>query len=120
MEDEYFVRMCEAVWGVSEAGTATIHKADLEHITRTIRNKMLDMSSSTQSAEFVMRAVFREFDRQRSGVLTAAQLQQMLLKIQVAVDQRYLDALLARFDRRGDGCVEFEEFVSYLVDSPYK
>ena len=75
VEDEYFVRMCEAVWGVSESCTATIQKSDLEHITRTIRNKMLDFSTSTQSAEFVMRAVYREFDRQRSGELTSAQLQ---------------------------------------------
>jgi Ca2+-binding EF-hand superfamily protein len=44
----------------------------------------------------------------------------MLQKIQVVVDQRYLDALLARFDRRGDGCIEFEEFMNYLIDSPYK
>jgi len=54
VEDEYFVRMCEAVWGVSESCTATIQKSDLEHITRTIRNKMLDFSTSTQSAEFVV------------------------------------------------------------------
>jgi Ca2+-binding EF-hand superfamily protein len=44
----------------------------------------------------------------------------MLIKLQVVVDQRYLDALLRRFDRRGDGVIEFEEFVGYLMESPYK
>lgn len=120
VDDEYFVRMCEAIWGVQESATATVKRTDLETITATIRRKMLDLSTSTQSAEFVMRAVYREFDRQNSGVMTSEQLQAMLLKLQVAVEQRYLDALLARFDRRGDGCIEFEEFISYLVESPYK
>jgi Ca2+-binding EF-hand superfamily protein len=31
-----------------------------------------------------------------------------------------LDALLRKFDRRGDGVIEFEEFVAYLMANPYK
>jgi Ca2+-binding EF-hand superfamily protein len=44
----------------------------------------------------------------------------MLIKLQIVVDQRYLDALLKRFDRHHNGNIEFEEFVSYLIDCPYK
>lgn len=62
VDDEYFVRMTECVWGVSEDQTATVKKTDLEHITRTIRHRLLDLSTVTISAEHVMRNVFREFD----------------------------------------------------------
>jgi Ca2+-binding EF-hand superfamily protein len=32
----------------------------------------------------------------------------------------YLEALLKKFDRNGNGVVEFEEFLSYLTNCPYK
>ena len=120
VDEEYFVRMTECVWGVCEDATATVKKTDLEHITRTIRHRLLDLSTVTVSAEHVMRNVFREFDQSGSGHLGSAELQQMLTKLQVVVDQRYLDALLRKFDRRGDGVVEFEELVGYLMENPYK
>jgi len=86
IDDEYFVRMTEAVWGVSEDSTATVKKTDLEHITRTIRHRLLDLSTATISAENVMRNVFRESDPRRSGHLDSASLQQMLIKLQIVVD----------------------------------
>jgi Ca2+-binding EF-hand superfamily protein len=67
-----------------------------------------------------MRAVYREVARSSDGLVSSEQLQQMLIKLQVVVDTRYLDALLKRFDRRGDGWIEFEEFVGYLMENPYK
>lgn len=67
-----------------------------------------------------MRNVFREFDTNRSGNLDSAELQQMLIKLQVVVDQRYLDALLKRFDRNNNGVIEFEEFIGYVIENPYK
>jgi Ca2+-binding EF-hand superfamily protein len=73
-----------------------------------------------QTGEAVLRAIFREFDPMQTGNLTSTELQQMLIKLQIVVDQRYLDALLKRFDRRGDGVIEFEELVSYLMEDPYK
>lgn len=121
VDDNYFVRMTEAVWGVSEDATITVKKTELEHITKTIRQRLQFLSSVNQSGEAVMRAVFREFDGANgSGMLTSDLLQQMLVKLQVCVDQRYLDALLKRFDRRGDGVIEFEELVGYLMENPYK
>jgi len=75
VDDEYFVRMTECVWGVCEDSASTVKKTELEHITRTVRHRLLDLSSATVSAEHVMRNVFREFDRTRSGHLTSAELQ---------------------------------------------
>lgn len=120
MDDNYFVGMTQAVWGVEEAATMAVKKTELEHITKTIRHRLLDLSSALISGEHVMRNVFRECDGDRSGMMTSAELQQMLIKIQVVVDQCYLDALLKRFDRRGDGVIEFEEFIGYVMENPYK
>ena len=75
VDDEYFVRMTEAVWGVSEQATATVSRQEVEHLVKTIRKRCLDLSTATQSAEAVLRSIYREVDWQsRSGQLDSAQL----------------------------------------------
>lgn len=67
--------MTEAIWGVQESATATVKKTELEHITRTVRNRLRDLSTIMQTGEAVLRAIFREFDPMQTGNLTSAELQ---------------------------------------------
>ena len=72
MDDEYFVRMTQAIWGVAESSTATVTRQEVEHLVKTIRKRCLDLSTATQSAEAVFRAIFREIDhKSRSGNLNS-------------------------------------------------
>jgi hypothetical protein len=119
VQDNYFVAMLESIWCVVENAAATVSKQELEHLTKTIRHKLLDMSTG-QSDEYVLRTVFREFDVDRSGNLSACELDALLAKLQMKVPAPYLEALLQKFDRNGNGVVEFEEFLSYLTGCPYK
>jgi len=74
-----------------------------------------------QSQEAVLRACYREVDGpSRSGVVTNAMFAEILKKLQIAIDSRYLDALMRPFDRNKDGIVEFEEMVGYLMEKPFK
>lgn len=121
VDDEYFVRMTEAVWGVSEHATATVSRQEVEHLVKTIRKRCLDLSTATLSAEAVLRSIYREVDWQsRSGNVDSTQLAQVLRQLQINVDLRFLDALLKPLDREGHGIVEFEELVGYLMENPYK
>ena len=38
----------------------------------------------------------------------------------MSVERRYLSALLKKFDRNGNGVIEFEEFVNFIINDPYK
>jgi len=121
VDDQYFVRMTESVWGVSEDCTATVSKQEVEHLTKTIRKRCADLSTVLLSADAVLRNVYREVDGpQRSGMLTSDMLAAVLVRIQIVVDTSFLDALLKPFDREGNGVVEFEELVSHLMEKPYK
>ena len=119
VKDDYFVAMLESIWGVVENASSTVSRHELEHLTKTIRHKLLDMSRG-QSDEYVLRNVFREFDVDKSGNLSACELDALLARLQLKVPAAYLEALLKKFDRNGNGVVEFEEFLAYLTSCPYK
>jgi len=120
VEDEYFVRMTEAVWGVVENATATVTKQEVEHVVSLMRKRCRDISSVNQSQEAVLRAIYREVDTARSGGLTCEMFGEVLKRLQILVDGRFLEALMKPFDRDGNGLIEFEELVGYIMEKPYK
>ena len=117
--DDYFVQMMESVWQICEDETASVNQEQIKHLTKTMRAKLLDFSGG-QTEEMVLRNTFREFDLNENGVLTADELQALLVRLQMSVDRKYLTALLNKFDRNGNGVIEFEEFVNFLINDPYR
>lgn len=76
--------------------------------------------SAGQTEELVLRNTFREFDLNSNGVLSSDELQALLVRLQISVERRYLSALLKKFDRNGNGVIEFEEFVNFIINDPYR
>lgn len=68
----------------------------------------------------VLRNIFREFDANENGVLSADELQALLVRLQISVERKFLTALLNKFDRNGNGVIEFDEFVNFIINDPYR
>ena len=62
-------------------------------MTKTMRHKLLDFANKS-TEELVLKNIFREFDTNENGVLTSDELMAMLVKLQISVDRRYINALL--------------------------
>lgn len=116
--DLYFVQMMESVWGIVENEDSQVSKEQLEHLTKTLRHKLLDFSNG-RTEELVLRNIFREFDLNNNGVLTVDELGALMARMQISVDRRFLQGLLKKFDRNGNGAIEFDEFVDFVVNDPY-
>lgn len=116
-DDNYFVRMMESVWQICEDPQSTINREQIEFLTKTIRHKLLNFSNNS-TEELNLRNVFREFDTNNNGVLTADELTCMLARLEISVDRRYIQALLSKFDRNGDGVIEFDEFANFIIINP--
>lgn len=116
--EDYFVKMMESVWGMCEDEGETVTKEEIERLTATMRHKLLDFSNHG-TEELTLRNVFRDFDLNGNGVLSADELQAMLVKLQISVDRRYISALLRKFDQNGNGVIEFDEFSNFLIHDPY-
>lgn len=54
----------------------------------------MKQSTKNHNEEFVLRELFRTFERENNGVLTLAILKAMLEKVDMTVSDEYLEALL--------------------------
>ncbi|MED6195335.1 putative calcium-binding protein cml16 [Stylosanthes scabra] len=61
--------------------------------------------------------VFRVFDRDGNGFITAAELAGSMAKMGQPLTYRELATMMAQADSNGDGVISFEEFVSILAKS---
>ena len=75
--------------------------------------------TETHTEEFVLRELFREHDRNSDGVLTKVEIKAMLAKLNINAADKYLDALIGKMDSNKNGVIEFEEFLTFLVQARY-
>jgi Ca2+-binding EF-hand superfamily protein len=76
---DHFIRMVSSCWNIDDAN-CVVHKQHLTHLVALIRQKLISMSGR-QSDEYVLRTVFKEFDVNKDGTLSASEFQALLLKL---------------------------------------
>ena len=61
-----------------------------------------------------IRAVFNQFDKDRSGYITAAELKEVLSKMGRSYSKSEVENMIRTVDRDGNGKISIEEFAQLL------
>ena len=77
------------------------------------------MSNKYHQEEFVLRELFRTYDRNSNGVLTLDELRGMLNRLNLGASDDLLQALMLKMDVNNNGQIEFEEFQRFIVLDRY-
>lgn len=117
--ETYFCRVIEQAWGVSEDSGSEAHKEAIAHFLSQIRLRLLEMSNSS-TEEFVLRKIFNQFDTNESGTLTIDELAALIAALKLSCERKYLYGILKVIDTNNSGAIEFEEFLNYVINNPYK
>ena len=117
-QDEEFVRLVSESWNV-DTTSFFVHPKDVETLVAAIRHNLMKYGSARHTEEFILRDLFRDFDRNGDGCLGLDELNQMLLKINLKTDPKYVNALLNLFETNENDKVEFEEFQRYVIADRY-
>lgn len=106
--------MMESAWQVTEDDDATVNKEEIEFLVKTIRQKLYTITNKSTD-EYVLRGIFKDYDVNSNGVLTIDELTEMVAKLQISAERKFMTALLKKFDTNGNGVIEFEEFCDFLI-----
>ena len=119
-DDQQFVNLVSDSWKIKEAGHAAINNKDVEHLVAAFRLALMKNSSKGHHEEFVLRELFRNFDRNSNGTVSLDILRAMLEKLDITATDDHLVALMNSVDKgKSEANIEFEEFVHLIVQDRY-
>lgn len=73
-DDNKFVKLVEDTWGLQEAKHLSVDPKNVEALINALRLNLQKIGTKGHNEEFVLRDVFRKFDRNSDGVLTLTEL----------------------------------------------
>lgn len=118
-DDDYFVRCVEQQWNVKESGAASVTHSNIQHVLDQLRQRLRCVANGSQD-EFVLKKLFSDFDTDKSGKLSGAELAGLCARLGLKFEQRHLDAVMKVVDTDNNGCIEFNEFCNFVVNDRYK
>ncbi len=116
--DDYFVALVENTWMISEDETAPAFRSQLEVLEAALKAKLQTVSKKSDS--ILLKKMFGDFDKSKSGSITLDEFSGMLAKLGVSVERKYLVALFNKIDTKKAGVVEFADFFQFVTGISYK
>ena len=91
-------------------------KQTVQHLLREVKSRTLALAKNEPAN---IRKVFGDFDLNQSGHLTIDELTNMIAKLKISVERKFVYPFFKVIDANNSGGIEFEEWEHYLVNNPY-
>jgi len=63
----------------------------------------------------MLRKIFNDFDVNQSGALTIDEMTNMIAKLQISVERKFVYPFFKVIDQDNSGGIEYEEFEAYIL-----
>ena len=110
--DEYFVRMMESSWQVPENDDADVTKATVKHLHTEVKSRVLQLARNDPA---LLRKIFNDFDLNGTESLTIDEMTNLIAKLRISVERKYIYPFFKIVDANNSGAIEFEEFEAYVL-----
>lgn len=120
-DDQQFINLVSDSWKVKEAQHLKVSKEEIANLVTSFRQCLMRFSKQQHHEEFVLRELFRAFERQNNGIVTVDICRSMLEKVDLTAPDEHIEALLIQADVSGNanGVVEFEELAHFVIMGRY-
>jgi Ca2+-binding EF-hand superfamily protein len=81
-----------------------------------VRNRILELIRNDIK---LLRKVFSDFDLNQSGHLTIDEVTNMIAKLKISVERKYIYPFFKIIDANNSGGIEYDEFEVYIGKNPY-
>ena len=112
--DDYFVQMMESTWGISENEDTEIYQQTINEYVRVTKEQLITLLGDHNS-ESDIRKLFSDFDLTQTGTITIDEFANMLAKLQIAVDRKYLRGIFRVINVSHSGTITSDEFLGFCT-----
>ena len=100
-------------WNYAPTQTVTVSEPALREIIKALRFKLIQKSKGTND-EFLLTKLFNEYDMNKSGYICHDELDLMLKKLELPIQDKFLNPLFAKLDKNESGRIEYDEFKRFV------
>jgi len=109
--DEYFVRMMESTWQCPEDDSDPLAKSTVSMLFNEVRARILEL---TKNDPKLLKKLHSDFDLNQSGTLTIDEVTNMIAKLKISVERKYVYPFFKLVDADNSGGIELQEFEKYI------
>ena len=110
--DEYFVRMMESTWQVPEEENNAVTQQTVSHLLREVKSRVWELAR--QNPQFLQK-IFNDFDLNQSGHLTIDEVTNLVAKLKISVERKFVYPFFKVVDANNSGGIEYAEFEAYII-----
>lgn len=85
--DEYFVQMMESTWQVPEEENTAVTQQTVSHLLKEVKERIFTLARRDPN---LLQKIFNDFDLNQSGALTIDEMTNLIAKLQISVERKYV------------------------------
>ena len=110
--DEYFVRMMESTWQLPEEDNTAVVQQTVQHLLTEVKARIMQLARNDPK---FLQKIFNDFDLNQSGHLTIDEVTNLIAKLKISVERKFVYPFFKVIDKNNSGGIEYDEFEAYML-----
>ena len=110
--DDYFVQMMESTWNMCEDEDNQTYHSKINQYVQYVHSQLQNLTGGS-SDEGLIKKIFDDFDLNQNEMITIDEFANMVAKLEISVERKYLRGIFREIDTNKSGAIEFEEFHAF-------
>jgi Ca2+-binding EF-hand superfamily protein len=112
--DDYFVQMMESVWNICEDEDDSVYHDKINQYVEYVYSQLTALTGGSKD-QGLIRKIFDDFDLNQNEIITIDEFANMVAKLEISVERRYLRGIFHEIDMNHSGAIEFDEFYAFAT-----
>jgi len=112
--DDYFVQMMESTWNICEDEDDGAYQEKIGQYVSYVHSQLVNLTGGSTD-EGLIKKIYDDFDLNQNGMITIDEFANMVAKLEISVERKYLRGIFREIDLNKSGAIEFDEFYTFAT-----
>ena len=112
--DDYFVQMMESTWNICEDEDDSEYHSKISQYVDFVHSQLVNLTGGSTD-EGLITKIFEDFDLNQNGMITIDEFANMVAKLEISVERKYLRGIFREIDLDKSGGIELNEFYAFAT-----